>query len=65
MKIALISDIHGNYPALQAVIERVRKENCDLILSLGDIAGYYCMINECIDLCQKNEIVNILGNHDD
>lgn len=65
MKIALISDIHGNYPALQAVIERVRKENCDLVVSLGDIAGYYCMINECIDLCQKNEVVNILGNHDD
>ena len=65
MKIALISDIHGNYPALEAVIERVRKENCELILSLGDIAGYYCMINECVDLCRKNEVVNILGNHDD
>lgn len=65
MKIALISDIHGNYPALQAVINRVRGENCDLIISLGDIAGYYCMINECIDLCRKNNVVNILGNHDD
>lgn len=40
-------------------------EDCDLILSLGDIAGYYCMINECIDLCRKNDVVNILGNHDD
>lgn len=64
MKIALISDIHGNYPALQAVIQRVHRENCDLIVSLGDVVGYYCMVNECIDLCQKNEVVNILGNHD-
>lgn len=65
MKIALISDIHGNYPALQAVISKISKENCDLIVSLGDIAGYYCMINECIDLCRHSKVVNILGNHDD
>lgn len=64
MRIALISDIHGNYPALMAVLARIQKENCDLVVSLGDIAGYYCMINECIDLCRKNNVVNILGNHD-
>jgi len=64
MKIALISDVHGNYPALLAVFERIRKENCDLIISLGDIAGYYCMVNECIKLCRDNNVVNVLGNHD-
>ncbi|WP_295442953.1 metallophosphoesterase family protein [uncultured Thiodictyon sp.] len=64
MKMALISDIHGNYPALLAVLGRIREENCDLIVSLGDVAGYYCMINECIDLCRKRSVVNILGNHD-
>lgn len=64
MKIALISDIHGNYPALLAVFDRIRQQNCDLVVSLGDVAGYYCMINECIDLCRKNGVVNVLGNHD-
>ncbi|MDR3562633.1 MAG: metallophosphoesterase family protein [Negativicutes bacterium] len=64
MRIALISDVHGNYPALLAVFERIRKENCDLVISLGDVAGYYCMINECIEFLKENEAVNILGNHD-
>lgn len=64
MKIALISDIHGNYPALLAVFDRIRQQNCDLVVSLGDVAGYYCMINECVDLCRGNRVVNVLGNHD-
>lgn len=64
MKIALISDIHGNYPALQAVFDRIHLEDCDLVVSLGDVAGYYCMVNECVDLCRSNGVVNILGNHD-
>lgn len=64
MKIALISDIHGNYPALSAILKRIGDYKCDLIISLGDIAGYYCMINECIDLCRKYRVLNVLGNHD-
>jgi len=63
-KLAVIADIHGNYPALQAVLNEIKRLECDRILSLGDIAGYYCMINECIDCCRENEIVNVLGNHD-
>ena len=65
MKIALISDVHGNYPALTAALKRIRKEGCDIVVSLGDIAGYYCMVNECIELCRENGIVNVMGNHDD
>lgn len=63
--IAFISDIHGNYPALKAVIEDMKKLKCDSIISLGDVVGYYSMINECIDLLKENNVVNILGNHDD
>ena len=36
MKMALISDIHGNYPALLAVLGRIREENCDLIVTSED-----------------------------
>lgn len=64
MKTALIADVHGNFPALLTVLDQVRKFDCQLIISLGDIAGYYCMINECITLCREYDIVNILGNHD-
>lgn len=62
--IAIISDVHGNYPALLAVFKKIEKMKCTKIISLGDIAGYYCMINECIDLCRNKNVINILGNHD-
>lgn len=62
--IGLISDIHGNFPALQAVLEKLDKVGCDRIISLGDVSGYYCMVNECIEELRKREIVNIMGNHD-
>lgn len=62
--IAVISDIHGNFPALQSVLEKINKLNCDRIISLGDVAGYYCMINECIGLLRKNNVLNLMGNHD-
>ncbi|PWJ48221.1 metallophosphoesterase family protein [Faecalicatena contorta] len=62
--IGIISDIHGNYPALAAVIEELKKKNCTDIFCLGDIAGYYCMINECIELLRENNVISIKGNHD-
>lgn len=63
--IALISDIHGNYPALQAVLREIDKLGCEAIISLGDVAGYYCMLNECIQELKDRKIVNLRGNHDD
>jgi predicted phosphodiesterase len=63
--IAIISDIHGNYPALQAVLADIDKMGCRSVLSLGDVAGYYCMINECIVELKNRGIINIMGNHDD
>jgi len=63
-RLAVIADIHGNFPALKAVIEAIRKLDCDAILSLGDVAGYYCMINECIECCRSAGVFNVLGNHD-
>lgn len=62
--IAIISDIHGNYPALKAVLDEIEKIDCESVISLGDVAGYYCQINECIDLLRQKNIPNIMGNHD-
>lgn len=62
--IAIISDIHGNFPALKAVLHDIDLRECSQILCLGDIAGYYCLINECIEELKKRNVINIMGNHD-
>ena len=62
--IAIISDIHGNFPALQAVMDEIERSDCEKIVSLGDVAGYYCQINECIRLLRQKDVPNIMGNHD-
>lgn len=62
--IAVISDVHGNYPALKAVLKEIDGLPCDRILSLGDVSGYYCMINECLEELRERNAVNLLGNHD-
>lgn len=64
MKIAFIADIHGNYPALRTVLDECSRLSCDKVLSLGDLAGYYCMLNECAVLCQEYHVISLLGNHD-
>jgi predicted phosphodiesterase len=62
--LALISDIHGNLPAFQAVLERIDQEGVDAILCLGDTVGYGPNPSECIDLMIERGIPSVLGNHD-
>ncbi len=64
MKIALISDIHGNFPALQAVLKDIDAEGVDQVYCLGDLVGYYCMIDEVIDTIRGRAIPSLMGNHD-
>jgi predicted phosphodiesterase len=61
---AILSDIHGNLPALQAVIKDALARGCKTFLSLGDVVGYGAQPGECIDLLCALKIPNILGNHD-
>ncbi len=61
---AILSDIHANLPALEAVVADARTRGCTRFLSLGDVAGYGPQPGECIDLLQKLGASNILGNHD-
>lgn len=62
--IAFISDVHGNLPALEAVFHEIDRLGCDKIICLGDICGYYCMINECIEMLRKRQVHCLQGNHD-
>ena len=64
MRIAIISDIHSNLEAFQAVLSEIEKEQVDTILCLGDIVGYGPNPNECIELVQKHCETILIGNHD-
>lgn len=63
-KIAFISDIHGNLPALKAVLEDCKLQKVEQVYCLGDLVGYYSQINEVINLVRDNGIKTIMGNHD-
>ena len=63
-KIAIISDIHGNYEALQKVLAEIDKLNITEIYCLGDVVGYYSQVNECCDELRRREIPCLMGNHD-
>lgn len=61
---AIISDIHGNLEALEAVLADIRAQGITEIYCLGDIIGYGPNPRECIDLVIDNCKVTIIGNHD-
>jgi diadenosine tetraphosphatase ApaH/serine/threonine PP2A family protein phosphatase len=63
MRYAIISDIHANIEALQAVIEHA-KPQVDQFVCLGDIVGYNASPNECLQLMRELCEVIIVGNHD-
>lgn len=64
MRFAIISDIHGNLPALEAVLAEIARMRPDTICCLGDIVGYGPFPNECIALVRKQCNVVVKGNHD-
>ena len=63
MKRAIISDIHSNLEAFEAVLADIETQNVDQIYCLGDIIGYGPNPRECIDRVQQCDLC-ILGNHD-
>lgn len=65
MRIAIISDIHSNIQALDAIIENIDGQKPDLIVCTGDLVGYGANPNEVIDLLRRRNIVTIMGNYDD
>ena len=64
MKVLIISDVHGNLPALEHVIKK--ESDSDLIISLGDVVNYGPWSNECVDLVSELESkILIKGNHEE
>ena len=60
---AIISDIHGNLEALQAVLKDIENQGVEEIYCLGDVVGYGPNPRECVDLVMSCKLV-LLGNHD-
>ncbi|TQO55855.1 metallophosphoesterase family protein [Paraclostridium bifermentans] len=65
MKIALISDIHSNIYALDAVLADIETKDVDMTVCTGDLVGYGTKPNEVIETLKKNKILTIMGNYDD
>jgi predicted phosphodiesterase len=64
MRVAVISDIHANLHALEAVREAIRREALDEIWCLGDLVGYGPQPNECCGWAAEHAAVCLAGNHD-
>ena len=64
MRIALISDVHGNLPAFEAVLADVNLSGVDEIWCLGDLVGYGAQPDECVELARKRCDLCLAGNHD-
>lgn len=65
MRIAVISDIHSNIYALEAVLNDIEFRNVDLVACTGDLVGYGTRPNEVIETIRKNKVLTIMGNYDD
>ena len=65
MKIAFISDVHGNQHALEAVIRSYAFKQCDLSIFCGDIFGYFYSGKKILKILKKNCTHMLRGNHDD
>ena len=61
---AIISDIHGNYEALQAVLAEIDRRNVKEIYCLGDVIGYGASPKQCIDTVMERCEAVVCGNHD-
>ncbi len=66
MRYLLLSDIHANLVALEAVLSHARRKRWERVVFLGDAVGYYPQVNEVLDLLRDLQpVLNIVGNHED
>jgi predicted phosphodiesterase len=64
MKIAVVSDIHGNRHALEAVLDAIEASPCQELWCLGDLVGYGADPDACVELARNHAAVCLAGNHD-
>jgi len=64
MKVAIVSDIHGNRHAFEAVLEAVAASDAAELWCLGDLVGYGADPDACVELAREHAAVCLAGNHD-
>jgi diadenosine tetraphosphatase ApaH/serine/threonine PP2A family protein phosphatase len=64
MLIALLSDVHGNLPAFEAVLADVEDADVEEVWCLGDLVGYGAQPDECVRLARDRCDLSLAGNHD-
>ena len=65
MKIAILTDIHANLHALQAVWEDLERQRPESIYCLGDLVGYGAYPNEVVEFIRERDISTVMGNYDE
>jgi predicted phosphodiesterase len=64
-KVALLSDVHANLPALEAVLAAIdARDDIDAVYHVGDLVGYAPWPNEVIELLERRGIAGVAGNYD-
>lgn len=64
MRIALLSDVHGNLPALEAVLDDLDRDAVDATVCAGDVVGYGPWPSACVERVREACSVVVQGNHD-
>jgi predicted phosphodiesterase len=64
MKVAVVSDIHSNRQAFEAVLEAVADSDASELWCLGDLVGYGADPDTCVELARRHTAVCLAGNHD-
>jgi len=64
MRLAVISDIHGNLEAFESVLQDIRSRQVESVISLGDNIGYGADSERVVQRVREQGILSILGNHE-
>jgi diadenosine tetraphosphatase ApaH/serine/threonine PP2A family protein phosphatase len=64
VRVAIVSDIHGNRPAFEAVLDDIGAGECREAWCLGDLVGYGAQPDECVELAARHCAIILAGNHD-
>ncbi|HEX3454407.1 MAG TPA: metallophosphoesterase family protein [Gaiellaceae bacterium] len=64
MRVAVVSDIHSNLHALEAVLAEINGSDAELIWCLGDVVGYGPKPEECTQIVMEDVALSLCGNHD-
>jgi predicted phosphodiesterase len=64
MRVAIVSDIHGNRHAFEAVLDAIEDSGCEELWCLGDLVGYGADPDACVALAREHAAICLAGNHD-